>query len=625
MKNSFRFRGAQLDLARQIETVEFIKQFTDIIAANGYNILFLYLEGRVRTKSFPYPADNECYTSEQMREIVEHASAKGIDVVPGISLLGHAELFLQYQELEETAELRDGKNGRFWSNCKFAFCPSQEATYKFFEKYLEEICAIFPSEYFNIGLDEVWDIGYCDKCKTMIDDFSDEQRLFLNNLLRHHKVLTRLGKRVMMWDDMFEFYHDILEEVPRNIIMVNWQYDNDVQYCKGHFSNLKVEHVLAEYDRLGFEYIIAPSDYSSANVRTFTEYAESFKPLGGLVTAWGKKTCFMYKSMPTIAYAGRLWSDKTGKLEDELFADAMENLFGSRDDKLLAALRFHTERTLDKEVAVSLSVLLTSDQCGFDYADFEAWNLLKFDLEDILSKLKYKLGKLIAKDIIGACHYNILKYRLQKSARVLFDPMKNAAKAELEIDKIYQEVKTLSEERIRMWRKCRNAIEPCHIAKLYKEYLELIKFLPEQARNNGLMRVRFCLPDGFSAEQCKISLRYSGGWHEVFVGRCKGVNAKNALFTKIFLLPRSVVPKAFKLEACGYGGQGLAFVEILTATGHYAPSMVVSTTGKIVDPEYVLDNDYKWSFIGEKNTLKAFKSRKISEEIHSVEYRLIKK
>ncbi len=614
-----------MDLARQIETIEFIKQFTDMIAANGFNVLFLYLEGRVRTESFPYPADNECYTTEQMRELLEYASLKGVDVVPGISLHGHAELFLKHQELAKTAELRDGKNGRFWSNHKLNFCPSQEATYSFFEKYLKEISGIFQSEYFHIGLDEVWDVGYCDKCKTQAVDFIGEQRLYLDNLLRFHKILTGLGKRVMMWDDMFEYYHDILTEVPRDVIMVNWQYANDVQHYKGHFSNLKAEHVLTEYDQLGFEYIIAPSDFSSSNVRTFTEYAENFKPLGGLITTWEKKTCFLYKSMPTIAYAGRLWSNQANKTEEELFADAMENLFGSRSEKLLLTLRLSTEKKLNNELPLSLATLLTSNYSGYNFFEFEVLKLLKSNLENIFPEIKYESGEVILSDIIDACFYDILKYRLQKTTLALFDSMKNTTKAELEIEKIYQNVKEFGEERVLKWKKYRKSIEPCNIANLYKNYLELIKSLPEKAKNNSIMRIRFCLPDGFSAEYCIISLKYSNSWHKIFAGCCKNSSGESAFFTKIFLLPLSILPKAFKLEACGYGGQGLAFFEIFTDTGHYIPASVTSAIGKIVNPEHVIDNDCKWSFIGEKNTLKAFKNRKVAEKIHSVEYSLIKK
>jgi Glycosyl hydrolase family 20, catalytic domain len=623
MKSSFSFRGVQLDLARQLETLEFIKEFIDMIAANGYNVLFLYLEGRIRTESFPYAADNECYTTEQMHEIVEYASSKGIDVVPGISLLGHAELFLKYEELAEIAELRNDRNGRFWSNKKIAFCPSQEATYEFFEKYLKEVCYIFPSEYFHIGLDEAWDIGYCKKCKEKAVDFTGEQQLFLDNLLRCRKILSALDKRVMMWDDMFEYYRDILIEVPRDVIMVKWQYAADVQHYKGHFANLKVDHILAEYDRLGFEYIIAPSDYSSSNIRTFTEYSENFKPLGGLVTSWEKSTCFLYKSIPAMAYAGRLWSDSASKDEIELFADAMESIFGLRDEKLLTLLRTNTEHGLDNEKPVSLSTLMTSSYFGFDYSEFETLNFQKYMFEEIQPMIKSQLGSQIINDIIEAYTYNILKYRLHKAARDLFEPMRDSFKAKEDIDIIYQETKELGEKRIQRWKEYRTGIVPCKMEKIFEDYLKLIESLPSLAKNNVVMRVRFCLPDSFSAEQCNILLKYSGEWHDIFSGCCKSSNANDVFYTTNFLLPSSTKPEAFKLESRGYGGQGLAFVEILTDSGCYVTSAIRSTIGKVIDPEHVLDNDCKWSFIGEKNTLKAFKNRKLAEERHSIEYSLI--
>ena len=48
----WRIRAVQLDLARQMETVAFLEDYIDGIAANGFNTLVLYLEGRVATKSF---------------------------------------------------------------------------------------------------------------------------------------------------------------------------------------------------------------------------------------------------------------------------------------------------------------------------------------------------------------------------------------------------------------------------------------------------------------------------------------------------------------------------------------------------------------------------------------------
>ena len=67
------FRMTQLDVARQIETCSFISNYVDRVSVVGYDVLLLYLEARVATKTFALPAD-ECYTPDEMRGIVAHAA-----------------------------------------------------------------------------------------------------------------------------------------------------------------------------------------------------------------------------------------------------------------------------------------------------------------------------------------------------------------------------------------------------------------------------------------------------------------------------------------------------------------------------------------------------------------------
>ncbi|MHC4884815.1 MAG: hypothetical protein ACYTGH_07010, partial [Planctomycetota bacterium] len=71
-------RAIQLDLARQMETVDYIEDFIQFASRQGYNALVLYLEARVRTDSFPYPAPEESYTLEEMRRVVTCAHTHGL-------------------------------------------------------------------------------------------------------------------------------------------------------------------------------------------------------------------------------------------------------------------------------------------------------------------------------------------------------------------------------------------------------------------------------------------------------------------------------------------------------------------------------------------------------------------
>src|SRR4051794_23813813 len=75
-------RAVQLDLARQKETIETIRQFMHFAAEWGYNTILLYLEGIVRTSSFDAHPHDAGYSTQEMSQIVAAASEVNLDVVP---------------------------------------------------------------------------------------------------------------------------------------------------------------------------------------------------------------------------------------------------------------------------------------------------------------------------------------------------------------------------------------------------------------------------------------------------------------------------------------------------------------------------------------------------------------
>ena len=162
-------RAVQLDLARQMESTAFLRDFIDYASSCGFNALLLYLEARVRTETFPYPAEEDSYTPQQMRSIVEHAAAKGMEVIPATQALAHAELFLRYPQMEGLSELHDTHMHGRWDTAARVhetFCPSLEATRDFLAGYFAELAELFPSRYFHVGLDEAWHVGTCNRCRA---------------------------------------------------------------------------------------------------------------------------------------------------------------------------------------------------------------------------------------------------------------------------------------------------------------------------------------------------------------------------------------------------------------------------------------------------------------------------
>ncbi len=625
MSDMIKLNGVQLDLARQMETVETIKDFIDFAAEQGYNALFLYLEGRVRTRSFPYPPASASYSPEEMGEIVRHAASRNIDVIPGLACLGHAELFLKYDEMKHLAELRDGRNGRFWNNFKQVFCATSPATREFLANYIDEICEIFPSPYIHIGLDESWDIGFCDDCSKKAESFLGEQELYLDIINHCHDVVAgKHGRRMMIWDDMFELYSDILPRVPRDVIMVCWQYRADVTHVQGHFANRRVEESFSVYDRLGFDYVIGPGAASTANIRTFTRLAESAKPMGWLLTNWENSTSYIYKQLPIMAYAGRLWKAGSTAGEAQIFDDLVEDLCGVRDPVLVATLRCIYESRLLKEHGLGEGSLASYPYSGLDQAWPATLKLLLAGLTQVDAEALSPTGRLIVDDLRLGGEFHQLRCRLIANARALLmaspGPVDPAIDAEFEA--IVSALEALRQTRVAQWDRFRGGIEPCAYDRMYSNAIAMIPKWVEKVKGSGLMRVRFCLPDQYSAPRCRISLHENGAWKQVASGSFKCMESTDGFYHTYILIDKAARPDAVRFSFDGYGGQGLAFVEILTDAGRGVPTELLASEGQIFNPEAVLSNDLQWAYCGDQDVEAAFHDRSRATDVHSVDYRL---
>ena len=148
---NYDLRWVQLDVARQMESVDFIEKFITLTADCGCNGLLLYLEDRIKTASYQLPEDSEVYSIDEIKHIVEFAAARGVEVIPCVATLGHAERFLRHKELEHLAELQGDMKGRFEGTQKLTFCITHPEFYDFITSYLQEVAELFPSKWFHGG------------------------------------------------------------------------------------------------------------------------------------------------------------------------------------------------------------------------------------------------------------------------------------------------------------------------------------------------------------------------------------------------------------------------------------------------------------------------------------------
>ena len=238
-KPRFAYRGMHLDVGRHIFSIDEVKKYLDVMAAYKLNRLHWHLtedQGwRIEIKKYPKLTeigayrdrtmvdknwdefDNTryggFYTQEQIKEVVDYASSLGITVIPEIDLPGHMVAALaSYPELGCTGGPYEVR--QIWGVADEVLCPGKEITFQFLEDVLDEVMALFPSEYIHIGGDECPKVFWekCPDCQKRIKALglkSDkrhtaEQYLQSYVTARIQKYLNDHGRKIIGWDEILE-------------------------------------------------------------------------------------------------------------------------------------------------------------------------------------------------------------------------------------------------------------------------------------------------------------------------------------------------------------------------------------------------------------------------------------
>ncbi len=257
----FAWRGLHLDVSRHFFTVEEVKRYIDLMAFYKFNTFHWHLTDdqgwRIEIKQFPKLTETGAwrdstvnkhyttvprtytvekyggfYTQEQIREVVQYAAERYINVVPEIEMPGHARAALAaYPELSCTGQ-QQGVEG-LWGIFDDIYCSKPEAI-EFNKKILDEVTALFPSPYIHIGGDEApkerW--KQCPHCQQVIQEngLKNEhglQSYFISQIAAH--LMTK-GKILIGWDEILE------GGLPHNATVMSWRgYEGGIEAVhQGH-------------------------------------------------------------------------------------------------------------------------------------------------------------------------------------------------------------------------------------------------------------------------------------------------------------------------------------------------------------------------------------------------------
>lgn len=244
----FEYRGLMLDVSRHFYTKQEVKEVLDFMALYKMNKFHWHLTDdqgwRIEIKRYPKltqngawrkynSQDKEClrrakdednidfliptdrektvsgerlyggyYTQNDIREIIDYARVRGIDVIPEIDMPGH---MLAAEENYKGLACNDDIGFKFFSS---PICPGKESAMEFCKKVYDEVASLFPYEYVHIGGDEVEKTNWknCADCQKRIKEKGLKSEEELQSWFIHEmeKYLNSKGRKIIGWNEIIE-------------------------------------------------------------------------------------------------------------------------------------------------------------------------------------------------------------------------------------------------------------------------------------------------------------------------------------------------------------------------------------------------------------------------------------
>lgn len=245
----YSYRALMLDPARHFIPLRDVRRYIDLMSHYKFNVLQLHLTDdqgwRIEIKRYPrltqigaFRAKNSgaegphngYYTQEQLKELIQYAASKHVEIIPELDIPGHTVAAIQaYPELGcahmDTLPIVFGKT------TDRTLCAANEKVYAFYTDILREVCSLFPSRRIHLGGDEAvieknW--GHCPDCQSLMQAQGYHQVSELMGYFfgRIHQIVHNNGKELMLWcelDNIRMPAHKFLFPYPKDCILFTWR------------------------------------------------------------------------------------------------------------------------------------------------------------------------------------------------------------------------------------------------------------------------------------------------------------------------------------------------------------------------------------------------------------------
>ncbi len=314
------FRSISDDISRgPIPTMEYLKYQIRRASELKYNHWMHYVEHIIKTKKHAgfAPSDGSLTISE-IKELSAYAKKHYITFFGNFQSFGHFRAINSYPQYQHLIEMET------------ILSPTLDESYEFLEEVYDELIPAFDAPFFAINCDETFDLGK-GKSKKLVDSIGIA-KVFTNHILRIKKIVDKHKIKTIVWADEPLKYPEILDDLPKDIILGTWTYD-----AKENFDDF-IDPIVER----GYQFMFCPGVLNSTrvmpnfnttltNIRNFNRDGLKAGSMGMLNCVWDDGGFALFnRDWYGVAYgAEQSWNYNEGTVED--FNDRFN--FGIYGDK----------------------------------------------------------------------------------------------------------------------------------------------------------------------------------------------------------------------------------------------------------------------------------------------------
>jgi hypothetical protein len=208
-------RAFHFDLKRAMWRRAYMDTAVECLRRWGFNTIVCEVEDKLRSPRHTALAHPDAWSHEEAAAFAHDCRRKGVEVIPLVQSLGHAEYVVsrpEYAHLREAPEIAD------------QYDPlSEEARALIVELFDDAIQAFQPRGYFHMGGDETWSLGTSKRCAAVVREVG-VGGLYLRHMMPLFEHVQNRGLQPIIWADMVLTHPEIIPDIPDYVVLMDWDY-----------------------------------------------------------------------------------------------------------------------------------------------------------------------------------------------------------------------------------------------------------------------------------------------------------------------------------------------------------------------------------------------------------------